>query len=116
MKSMHLCTNKLIKMAEEKGIIISYRTGWIPEYTISETIKVKKRIYRKGWEIDKKDFYEIPLGEWVVKKFIPIQYKDIDIKNPMISEEISRYNRKFHPEKWFFEITLLKEPLNKRGK
>ena len=101
MKSIHFCTTGLIELLNKKTensevFVVSYRTGWIRNYKVAEIIIVKIR-NKEG--IDK------PFCRAIIREYKPIQYKNIP-KTKIVIEEILRYNRKFHPDDWFFKIVL----------
>ena len=100
MRSQHFCTEEMIKQIQDPKtrIIITFRTGFIPQYKIREVINIKIR------DKDKQD--EIYCTATVLKIAL-FSFKNIPKR---YLREVERYERKFGPEYRFFkEVFLLKK-------
>ena len=99
-KNLHFCTEKLLKQlkSEHPTHIITFRTGWIPTIYKGDAINLNER------NPNGKDFF---IRKGTIIDVRPIQYKTLSramYKDALI--EIKKYNRKFHPEHWFFVIII----------
>lgn len=102
MKSIHFCTKKKLeelKKLELDEIFSTLRTWWIPNIYMDDIVKINERI-------DKKDTLLFH-GKVILVKFekygnLLRHINDID------KEEISKYNRKFNVQHYFYQIFLTK--------
>jgi len=94
MKAFHFCTPEKLKEIKLWPRFDSVRTGWVPELYPGDKIKINERV-------DKTDTL---LFIAKVLSVQPILFKNID--QTFHREEIERYHKKFHPERWFFIITF----------
>ena len=102
MKSLHFCTQKKLQEIHQNEIFDSIRTGWIPQLFTGDMIRIDHRKTLKAPYIDTE------ICHATVLSVEPIQFKKIcnDLRH---AEEIERYNKKFHPEQYFFLITCKKQ-------
>ena len=82
----------------QNNTIFTYRTGYIPQIKVDEIVNLNVRIPT----ISKSDIW-VCYGRCLEN--LPIKYKDISEAG---KEEVKKYNKKFHPEDWFFYLSFWK--------
>lgn len=105
MKNLHFCTPELLSQINdpEYDLITTYRTGWVPMLYPGDVINLNQR------DNTGKDTY-LKMGKIAGVK--PVKRKSIpDVLT--FREELQRYNKKFHSDHYFFQITIYKLPLYK---
>lgn len=107
MKHLHFCTpNKLKEILDPKTQDFeTIRTGWIPEIYPGDIVGLKKRTTQFPPHNDQF------IGYALISNTRAIKFKNLNQK--IHKEEISRYHKKFHPEKFFILISCHKQKLNK---
>lgn len=100
MKSLHFCTPKMLAKIESLRTetyktLTTIRTGWIPQLYKEDIINLIN--------FHTKDV----IATAKVLSVTPIQVQFLDLEDELIWEELERYNKKFHPEQYFFKILLL---------
>jgi len=95
MKSLHFCTPKLLQYIKTHSKFTTIRTGWIPTIYPRDVIALKDRTQD-----------DVIMCEAEVIAVQPVIFKELDLNDPLIKEEIQRYNRAFNKNHYFFKITL----------
>ena len=106
-KNLHFCTEELLSQLYEGfpgDIIKTYRTGWVPGFYVGDVVNLNDR------DSNNKDSF---IRKGKIKWILPLQYKEFTEYHKQRGyrykkglKEIKRYNRKFHPEHWFFQIGI----------
>lgn len=104
MKSLHFCTPIKLEEIRKNNEFYTFRTGWIPQIYKDDKLIINHRTTKKAPHNDHFMCYAQCIS------CIPILFKDI-IKTDNNQEEIDRYDKKFHPDQYFFKITFKKVKL-----
>ena len=108
MKSLHFCTPLMVQHLLDPVILDmeTIRTGWVPSCYKGDIIQAKWRKYEAPFNYSTPSHDE-PLMLIEITGVTPMQFKELT--HPNYQEEINRYQRKFHPEQWFFVIQFRKK-------
>ncbi len=109
MKNLHFCTPKLLEIVRDPTVKIftTIRTGFTPSVYAGDVVNLNQFIKRGKDKFICKGFIDD------VTALRRSQLSDIyKPKHSAIEEELARYNRKFHKDHWFFDITIRKNHKN----
>lgn len=106
-KNLHFCTPELLKVIKEpeKSVFYTFRTGWTPSCYAGDIVNLTEFVK------DGKDKF---LCKGLIKSVEAIRLMQVkemwksERLKICIEEELKRYNRKFHEDHWFFQITIKK--------
>ena len=103
MKNLHFCKYILLVVneAQDGNVFSTYRTGFVPGVYTDEIVNLNERIGKKENKF---------LCKGKIQYVLPLQYKEFE-KYSFHSEGLkelkeSYKGRKFHPDQWFFEISI----------
>jgi len=100
MKSLHFCTPEKLNEIRSQDKFTTIRTGWIPQLFRGDVIKINERTIVDGKNED------VLICKARIRHVEPIMRKFLN--HYSFKEEIERYNKKFHPDQYFFHIHLEK--------